>query len=255
MDVVVAGGGHAPGFRERGAPGGEQDRHVLPRSIDESVQRVRRADADVHHHGLRLAGHHRIAVRHRDAEVLVRHDDDLRQRRAELLRLGIGFGDRREVGAAVREQVLHPAGGEKREPRLGSGIRLERRLDTGRWLGLQRRLDPLRQVRLRHPLRQVRLRHPLRQIGLRDPLRQIGIRCEVRRGLGLGYGRGLGRRLDLRRGRREVDGGQRVVRQREPGLRRGLEMDSPFAGGNNTKQSLRKVAAGSDRSVPGLLGF
>ena len=79
VDVVVARGRQRARLGDRGAARAEENRHVLARGVDEPVHRVRRADADVDHHRLRFARDHRVAVRHRDAHVLVRHDHDLRQ--------------------------------------------------------------------------------------------------------------------------------------------------------------------------------
>ena len=84
MDVVVARGRHRARLGDRRAASGEEDRHVLARGVDQAVQRVRGADADVHHHRLRPPGDHRVSVRHGDPHVLVRHDHDLRQAPAEL---------------------------------------------------------------------------------------------------------------------------------------------------------------------------
>ena len=125
VDVVVARGRQRARLGDRRAARGEEDRHVLARGVDEAVHRVRRADADVHHHRLRAAGDHGVAVRHRDAHVLVRHDDDLRQLPAELLALGVRLDDRREVGAAVREQIVDAARGEQAEPGVGGRFGLE----------------------------------------------------------------------------------------------------------------------------------
>jgi hypothetical protein len=80
----------------------------------------------VHHHCLRPAGHHGVAVRHRYAHVLVRHDHDLGQAPAELLALGVGLDHRREIGAAVGEEVLDAARGEQPEPGVRGGFGLER---------------------------------------------------------------------------------------------------------------------------------
>src|SRR5207237_39862 len=68
---------------------------------------------------------HGVAVRHRHAHVLVRHDDHVRQLPAELLSLGVGLDDRREVGAAVGEEILDTARREQPEPGLGCRFRLE----------------------------------------------------------------------------------------------------------------------------------
>ena len=64
-------------------------------------------------------------MRHGDPHVLVRHDHDLRQAPAELLSLGVGLHDRREVGAAVREEIFDAARGEQTEPGVSCGFRLE----------------------------------------------------------------------------------------------------------------------------------
>ena len=132
VDVVVARAkerraarGGSMSFGDRRAPGGEQDRHVLARGVDQPVERVRGADADVHHHRLRPPGHHGVAVRHGDAHVLVRHDHDLRQAPAELLPLGVGLDQRREVGAAVGEEVLDAARREQAEPGVRGGFGLK----------------------------------------------------------------------------------------------------------------------------------
>ena len=45
-----------------------------------------------------------------------------RQAPAELLALGVGLDHRREVGAAVGEQVLDAARGEQAEPGVGGGF-------------------------------------------------------------------------------------------------------------------------------------
>ena len=125
VDVVIARGGQGTRLGNRRAAGGEEDRHVLARGVDQAVDRICRADADVDHHCLRLAGDHGIAVRHGHAHVLVRHDHDLRQPPAELLAFGVSLDDRREIGAAVGEQVFDAAGGEQPEPGFRCGFGLE----------------------------------------------------------------------------------------------------------------------------------
>jgi hypothetical protein len=112
-------------FRDRRAPGGEEDRHVLARGVDQAVDGVGGTDAHVHHHRLRPAGDHGVPMRHRHAHVLVRHDHHLGQPPAELLALGVGLDDRREVGAAVGEQVLDAARGEQAQPGFRGGLGLE----------------------------------------------------------------------------------------------------------------------------------
>ena len=58
---------------DRRAPRRQDQRHAVAREIDQIVERVSGADIDVHHHGLRPSGHDGGAMRHRDREVLVRH--------------------------------------------------------------------------------------------------------------------------------------------------------------------------------------
>ena len=125
VDVVVARGGQGPGLGDRGASCGEQEGHVLARGIDEAVQGVGGAHADVDHHGLGPAGDHGVAVRHGDAHVLVRHDHDFGQAPAELLPLGIGLDDWGEVGAAVGKEIVDAARGEQADPGVGGGFRGE----------------------------------------------------------------------------------------------------------------------------------
>ncbi len=125
VNVVVARGGQGAGLGDRGAACREQDRHVLARGVDQPVQGVGGAHADVDHHGLRPAGDHGVAVRHGDAHVFVRHDHDFGQAPAEFLPLGVGLDDRREVGAAIGEEVVDTAGGEQADPGLGGGLRGE----------------------------------------------------------------------------------------------------------------------------------
>ena len=64
---------------DRRAAGREDQRHAVAREIDQIVDRVAGADIDVDHHGLRPAGHRVGAMRHRDREVLVRHQHRARQ--------------------------------------------------------------------------------------------------------------------------------------------------------------------------------
>ena len=122
MDAGVARAALAI-FRQRRAPGGEQHRHLVARGIEQRVDAVRGADADVEHHRRRLAGHEVIAVRHRGGDVLVRHRHDLQPRRAPLgADRGQRLDHRREVRAAVGEQVFNAALGQKRQIGLRHGV-------------------------------------------------------------------------------------------------------------------------------------
>ena len=64
------------------------------------------ADVDVHHHRLRAAGDHGVAVRHADGGVLVRHHHRARHRAVGAGGAGEGLDDRGEIGAGVDEQVV-----------------------------------------------------------------------------------------------------------------------------------------------------
>ena len=70
-----------PPLGDRRAPRREDQRHAVAREVDQVVDRVPGADIDVDHHRLRPAGHRVGAMRHRDREVLVRHEDRARQLR------------------------------------------------------------------------------------------------------------------------------------------------------------------------------
>ncbi len=63
------------GVRPAARISGTRSRETLMRLL----MRVAGADVDVHHHGLRAAGHRVGAMRHRDREILVRHQHRARQ--------------------------------------------------------------------------------------------------------------------------------------------------------------------------------
>ena len=100
VDGVAAAAAPAR-LADRGAPGRQQQRHLLAVRVDQSHQRVRGAHVDVHHRGLRPAGREVVAVRHPDRDVLVQDRRHPRRLRAGRERLD----HRREVGARVAE---HP---------------------------------------------------------------------------------------------------------------------------------------------------
>jgi hypothetical protein len=125
VDVVVARAGNIARLGKRRPSRREQHRDLLPCGVDDAVHAVGGAHADMDHHRLSAAAHHGVAVHHGHAHVLVRHDHRLRHLPAERLPLGIGFDDRREIGAAVGEQIVHAARGERAGVGLGGGLRFE----------------------------------------------------------------------------------------------------------------------------------
>ena len=111
MDRPVARGDVAS-LGDRRAAGGEQDRDVVARGVDDAVDRVGGSHGDVHHHGGRLAGDAVIAVRHRHGDVLVRHGHE--PRGLGVLRLRERLHDRGEIGSGIGEHVLDAALSEPR---------------------------------------------------------------------------------------------------------------------------------------------
>ena len=84
---------------------------------------LRGADVDVHHHGLRPAGHQIGAVRHRDREVLVRHHHRPRHLRVGLLGPRESLDDRREIGARIAEEKVDAVIGERAQEGVGGDRR------------------------------------------------------------------------------------------------------------------------------------
>ncbi len=121
VDVGVARPGE-PRFGQRRAAGGEQDRHILARRVEDAADRVGGADADMHHDRRHPPRRHRIAMRHRQRQVLMRRDQRLRRRQPAMRRLGIGLDDRCEIGAGIGEQVFDAALGQQREIGLGHAV-------------------------------------------------------------------------------------------------------------------------------------
>jgi hypothetical protein len=113
----VAGLGH------RRAAGGEQQRHAVAREIDQIVDRVGGADVDVHHHGLRAAGHQIGAVRHGDGEVLVRHQYRARDFGVAGAGAAERLDDRREVGPRIGEEEIDAVLGERAQEHVAGDRR------------------------------------------------------------------------------------------------------------------------------------
>ena len=74
VDVDIAGA-RQPFLGQWRAAGGEQQRHVLARGIEDAAHAVRGADTDMDHDRRDPAGHHRPAMRHRQCQVLVGGED------------------------------------------------------------------------------------------------------------------------------------------------------------------------------------
>jgi hypothetical protein len=117
MDVAVAAAELAL-LGDWGAACREDQRDVVAAHVDQVVDRVRRADVDVQHHRLGLAGHRIGAVGHRHREILVR--DHQRRRHLGVGQLGAAerLDDRREVGARVGEEIVDTVVGEGAEEGL-----------------------------------------------------------------------------------------------------------------------------------------
>ena len=113
-----------PALGDRRAPGGEQDRHVLARGVEQAHERVGHADVDVDHDRLRPAGGEVVAVRHADRDRLVRGGERLGHREPGGGAARERLDHRREVGAGVGEQPVDPARLEQRRdrPRRRSGF-------------------------------------------------------------------------------------------------------------------------------------
>ena len=111
------------GFGDRGAAGGEQDRHVLARGIEQAHERVRHADVDVDHDRLRPARGEVVAVRHADRDRLVRGGERLGHREAGGGAARERLDHRREIGAGIGEQPVDAARLEQHE--IGLGDRLD----------------------------------------------------------------------------------------------------------------------------------
>ncbi|MBV6487294.1 MAG: hypothetical protein GHHEDOFH_01238 [Pseudorhodoplanes sp.] len=104
---------------DRRASGGDDDGRAVARHVGDVVERVGGADIDVHHDRLRTAGHQVDAVRHRDREILVRHEHRLRHRMVGAPCARIGLHDRREIGAGIDEEIIDAVAGERAQEMVG----------------------------------------------------------------------------------------------------------------------------------------
>ena len=100
--------GHGPGTEPapldgRGAPGHQQERHVVGGGVDRADHAVGQPDVGVEDHRLGAAAGEVVAVGHAHRHVLVGYDDRPRQVTAVGVRLGEALDDRREVGARIHE--------------------------------------------------------------------------------------------------------------------------------------------------------
>src|SRR5512135_58278 len=94
----------------------------------------------MHHHRLRPAADHRMAVRHGDAEILVRRNDGRRQPPAIGLAARVALGDGREVRPAIDEKVVDAARGEQAEERVRRALWYERFISGAHHLSSSRKL-------------------------------------------------------------------------------------------------------------------
>ena len=112
MNAAVA---RPPGVSlgDRSPTGAEEHGHVGAGGVDDAADGVGGPGNGVHHHHLGTPGNHRVAMGHADGGNLVRHRDGTRRRQFLHLALGVGLYDRREIRAAVAEEILYPAGSQQ----------------------------------------------------------------------------------------------------------------------------------------------
>ena len=106
-------------LRVRRASGHQQQRHVVARGVHQRTDCIAGAHRYVNHDAGRLAGHLVVAVRHRDGEILVRNREELRCWLAAPGERHEPFDDRCEIGARIREHVLHAPPLQSTQKRLG----------------------------------------------------------------------------------------------------------------------------------------
>jgi hypothetical protein len=93
---------------DRGATGGEQDRHMGPGRIHDRASGVGCPDDDMDHHGLWSACNPVEAIRHADGDILVRYGDGFGSCVPQRCRFGERFNQRSKVGTTVAEKILDP---------------------------------------------------------------------------------------------------------------------------------------------------
>jgi hypothetical protein len=105
--------------RVRSRPGENQDRHPAAHRVVDGAAEILGAGVDVHDHGLRLAGHHRVGVRGGQRDGLVRAHDQPGQ--AATLGAGPVLSERLEnprmVAAEVGEDVADARLGQRLKER------------------------------------------------------------------------------------------------------------------------------------------
>ena len=84
----------------------EQHGNFVALGVHHRADGIRRPDADMHHHRLRLAGDHGMAMRHANDEIFVRTDDRRRKIEVGKMLAGIGFGYRCRIRACVDEEIV-----------------------------------------------------------------------------------------------------------------------------------------------------
>jgi hypothetical protein len=143
MDVGIART-KGPLLGQWRTPGGKEDRDVGAGCVEDAAERVGGADADMHHDRRHTPRGRRIAMRHRQRQVLVRREQRLRRRLPAMRRLGVGLDDRREIGAGVGEQIFDAALCEQREIGLRYAVDLEFLARHGPLLSRMREIAALR---------------------------------------------------------------------------------------------------------------
>ena len=112
VDVDIARAGRAT-LGERRAAGRQQHRHPVAARVDQGVDRIGGTNIGVQHDRLRLPGDHRVAMRHGERAILMRHHHRSRHLSVGPRRTCEGFDDRCEVGARIAEQVIDAVRGER----------------------------------------------------------------------------------------------------------------------------------------------
>ena len=114
-------------FGDRSASRGDQHRDAGTRGVDDPSNRICGACNGMHHDGLGFAGHHGVAVRHRDSGDFVNHGDRVRPIPPALrLALRKSLDERREVGAGpAAEEEPDPSSLEQFEKPLRYAVDLQ----------------------------------------------------------------------------------------------------------------------------------
>jgi len=107
LDELGAAAGQLTVLRERHRTRENQHRDASAHGVVDAAAEVLRARVDMHQHGLRLPGDHRVSVRGGHGDGLVGADDDVRQRVRPALRAGLRhrLEQPRMIAAEVGEDI------------------------------------------------------------------------------------------------------------------------------------------------------